>query len=276
MKLAILLALALTLAACDARDTAPRPASATNNVHVLPAMTIAGLERQRVIRVYLPPSYSTTSETYPVIYMHDGQNLFDDATSYAGEWGIDETLNKLAAETGLEWIVVGIDNGAEKRMNELSPWANEEHGAAEGDAYMKFIIGQVKPMVDATYRTKPSREHTAIVGSSMGGLISHYAVLAHSDVFSRAGIFSPSYWFSDEVTNFTRKASLPSDARVLLVMGGREGRDSIRDMNAMHDLLLDKGHPKTGLRARVVADGEHNEAFWRGEFAAAILWLYED
>jgi len=276
MKSVVLCALALTLAGCGSRDDAPRPASATKNVHVLPAMTIAGLERQRTIRVYLPPSYSTTTGTYPVIYMHDGQNLFDDATSYAGEWGIDETLNRIAAETGLEWIVVGIDNGGEKRMNELSPWANEKYGAAEGDAYMKFIIRQVKPMIDAAYRTQPGRERTAIIGSSMGGLISHYAVLAHADVFSRAGIFSPSYWFSDEVTNYTRSASLPSDARLLLVIGGREGRGPIRNMNAMHDLLLDKGHPEAGLRSKVVADGKHDEAFWRGEFAEAILWLYED
>lgn len=274
MKLAIPLALVLILTGCGPRDSAPRPASATENVHILPAMTITELERQRVIRVYLPPSYSTSTRTYPVIYMHDGQNLFDDATSYSGEWGIDETLNKIAAETDLEWIVVGIDNGGEKRMNELSPWANEEYGAAEGDAYMNFIVRQVKPMIDDTYRTQPDRENTAIIGSSMGGLISHYAILAHSDVFSRAGIFSPSYWFSDEVTKYTQDAELRSDARLILVIGERETRGMKRDMNAMYDLLLDKGHPKTGLRAKVVADGIHHETFWRSEFAEAILWLY--
>src|SRR6185369_7256568 len=103
---------------------------------------------------------------YPVIYMHDGQNLFDDATSYAGEWGVDETLNELARSHGFEAIVVGIDNGQDRRMTELNPWDNPRFGKAEGAAYMSFIVDVVKPYVDARYRTRSDAQSTAIIGSS--------------------------------------------------------------------------------------------------------------
>lgn len=260
----------LCLAACDSE---PLPPSASANVEILAPLTMTQLDRKRTIRVYLPPDYARSDARYPVLYMHDGQNLFDDATAYSGEWGVDETLNGLAATSNLELIVVGIDNGGEKRMNELSPWPNEEFGDAEGDAYMDFIINQVKPMVDQNYRSLASREHTAIMGSSMGGLISHYAITRHPDVFSKAGIFSPSYWFSNDIYEHTREHPPANDARLHLLIGGREG-DSIDDMLAMEKVFLELGHSETNLSVDVVPKGKHHETFWREQFGPSVAWLF--
>jgi predicted alpha/beta superfamily hydrolase len=141
-----LLALACTLladplAAEEPAAALPRPSTAQPNVHVLPTpFVMAGLNRQRTVRVYLPPGYEGSRARYPVLYMHDGQNLFDDATAYAGEWGIDESLNALAKSRGLRLIVVGIDNGGADRIHELNAWDNPEFGPGEGAQYMAFIV----------------------------------------------------------------------------------------------------------------------------------------
>lgn len=260
----------LCLAACSKE---PLPPAESANVVILPAVTMSELGRERTIRVYLPPNYAQDDARYPVLYMHDGQNLFDDATSYAGEWGVDETLDELALSIGLELIVVGIDNGGEKRANELSPWPNPEVGDAEGEAYMNFIVNELKPMIDVEYRTLAEREHTAIFGSSMGGLISHYAITRYSDVFSKAGIFSPSYWFSPDVYEYTREQPPADNARLHLTIGGLEGH-AIDDMLTMEKTLLELGHPETNLRVEVVPNGEHHEALWRAYFGAAVEWLF--
>jgi predicted alpha/beta superfamily hydrolase len=274
-RIAKILLLALPLLGC-ARDTpAPRAPSAAPNVRVLAqSFPMPGLDRVRGIRVYLPPSYEAGSRRYPVIYLHDGQNLFDDATSYAGEWGVDEALNALAREKGFEAIAVGIDNGGEKRMQELSPWPNAKFGAPQGEAYMRFIVETVKPYIDANYRTEPGRESTAVIGSSMGGLISHYAMLAHGDVFGRIGVLSPSYWFSPLVYEQTRTMPPRLDMRVVLYAGDAEEDRLVPDVMRMRGLL----EPLLGaerLRVAVAAGAKHNEAAWRVEFPATVRFLFE-
>ena len=204
--------------------------TATDNVQVLPyQFVMPELDRQRTIRLYLPPSYQHSDKRYPVIYMHDGQNLFDDQTAFAGEWGVDESLNLLAEKQGLEVIVVAIDNGADFRMNELSPWENKRFGEAQGKQYMDFIVEIVKPYIDTNFRSKPDRLHTAIMGSSMGGLISHYAVHAYPEVFSKAGIFSPSYWYSQDVFCFTNLKKAAVDAHFNVMFGDKKGNGTKAD-----------------------------------------------
>lgn len=238
-------------------------------------LTIAGLNRPRTIRLYLPPSYATAPERrYPVIYMHDGQNLFDAATSFAGEWGVDETLDALAASHGFEAIVVGIDNGGDKRMSELLPWPHPRFPVAEGDAYLDFVVRQLKPLIDRDYRTRPGREDTAVLGSSMGGLISHYAIQRHADVFSKAGVFSPAYWVAPTMLAEARRRNLPPDARVYLYMGGREGGEMVEDVRRMQALLASQGMGSQQLILRMRPEAEHNEAAWRAELAQSLVWLF--
>ncbi len=182
-----------------------------------------GLDRTRQIRVYVPPGYATSGKRYPVLYMHDGQNLFDDATAYAGEWHVDETMNALSRSGKLELIVVGIDNGKEKRMTELNPWPNPRFGAAEGKQYMDFVVKVLKPLIDKQYRTKADRANTAIMGSSIGGLISHYAIVQYPEVFSKAGIFSPAYWTAGPSFDYFAAKPAAGDARLYFLMGEKEG-----------------------------------------------------
>lgn len=265
------------LAACapePASPPAPAGSTATANVHVLPPLEMRGLGRERTVRIYLPPGYEEAQRRYPVVYMHDGQNLFDDATSFVGEWGVDETLNELATD-GLEVIVVGIDHGAALRVSELSPWPHEYTEAAEGEAYLDFIVETVKPFIDTTYRTLPGREHTAIFGSSLGGLMSHYAVAVRGDVFSKAGIFSPSYPLSDEVYAFTRRNPPPPDTELYLLAGGREGAAVVESVVRMREVLREAGHDTGRLTIAIDPQGEHNEAFWARHFGPAVTALYQ-
>jgi predicted alpha/beta superfamily hydrolase len=251
-----------------------RPSSAQSNVIILEQqIMMSDLKRDRQIRIYLPKEYWETEKRYSVLYMHDGQNLFDDSTSYAGEWGVDESLNQRSISPTFEMIVVGIDNGQEKRMNELSPWENEKYGKAEGEKYMAFIVNQIKPFIDSTYRTLPNRENTAIMGSSMGGLISHYAICKYPEVFSKAGIFSPSYWYSDKVYEYIRENPIPKDSRLFLAVGKKEG-EMVDASQKMYDYILQTGHPKENVILFIDPDGDHNEASWGKQFAPALKWLF--
>lgn len=251
-----------------------RRSTVSDNVIILEPFQMERLARERTIRVYLPEDYNESTAEYPVIYAHDGQNLFDDSTSYAGEWGLDESLNQIANENGFRVIVVGIDNGQEKRINELSPWENPKYGAAEGEEYMDFIISQLKPYIDSTYRTLPAREHTAIMGSSMGGLISHYSIYRYPKIFSKAIIFSPSYWYADAVWSFTEENPIPEDSKLWLVIGEKEG-NAVSNTNKMHQVILDSGHPDENIVKQVDPEGEHNEPSWRRQFVPAVKWLFE-
>src|SRR5579862_4607712 len=206
--------------------------------------------------------------------MHDGQNLFDDATAYAGEWGVDEALNALARERGLRLIVVGIDNGGADRIHELNAWDNPEFGRGEGEAYMAFIVGVLKPWIDQHYRTRPGREHTAIMGSSMGGLISTYALNRYPQVFGMAGIFSPAYWLAPAVFDDTAAHPPAAAARIYFYAGGSESLSMVPDTERMFTLLRRAGLPAGNLRLNVIPVGRHNEAAWRAEFPRAITWLF--
>ena len=147
------------------------------------------LKSSKKIWLYLPKSYAMSTKRYPVLYMHDAQNLFDAKTSYAGEWNIDETLDSIHAQV----IIIGIEHGGDKRMEELTPFKHEKYGGGNANNYLDFIVTTLKPYVDKTYRTKTSSKNTAIFGSSLGGLISFYAALQYPEVFGKVGCFSPAF-----------------------------------------------------------------------------------
>lgn len=285
-RLVLAMALALPLTACDlggaknsATTDAQQASSAQANVLLLPQLLdMPGLNRQRQLRIYLPPDYAASSnKRYPVLYMHDGQNLFDAATAYAGEWRVDESLNALAKAGKLELIVVGIDNGQDKRMTELNAWKDPDSklGAPEGEAYLNFIVKVVKPLIDSQYRTRPEPAHTGIMGSSMGGLISHYAITQYPEVFGRAGVISPSYWAGGAAAmqHFAGKPAAP-DARLYLLMGGREGGNMVSNVEKVNAALLKSGHPPANLSLKITPGADHNEAFWASEFEQAVLWMF--
>jgi len=201
-----------------------KKSTATKNVSILSEdFHMPQLNRKRKIWLYLPPDYQTSLKKYPVIYMHDGQNLFDKSTSFSGEWQVDETLNHLYKEKGIEVIVVGIDNGGEKRLEEYSPWINSKYGGGEGNAYVDFLVQTLKPYIDNHYRTLSDQQNTAIIGSSMGGLISFYATLKYPDIFGKSGIYSTSFWFSDQSFSYAKNHGNLKNTKMYFLAGDKEG-----------------------------------------------------
>lgn len=267
----------LTIAAWADGTAKPKSTStATKNVQIFDeAMQMPQLNRKRKIWVYTPPNYYNSNKSYPVLYMHDGQNLFDKSTAYSGEWEVDETLNRLQKENGLELIVVAIDNGGDFRMEEYSPWQNRYAKPPKGEAYVNFIVNTLKPKIDSAFRTKPNAENTAIMGSSMGGLISHYAALKHPSIFGKVGVFSPSFWINDEVYNFTKTHSNLKENRFYFLLGSNEGNDLKDYMNKVTNIMRNNGFQSSNLASHIVEGGEHKEWFWQAEFPEAISWLFE-
>lgn len=260
---------------------APKVSTARPSVRILSdSFRIPGLNRTRRVWVYLPPGYETSTQRYPVIYLHDGQNAFDAATSFAGEWGVDETIDSLAARGVGGAIVVAIDNGGSHRMDEYNPWKNSSArlGGGEGEAYVDFLARSLKPYIDARYRTRTDARNTTIAGSSMGGLISLYASLTRPEVFGNAGVFSCACWIARDSILALVKRTKPGErpAHFYFIVGSLEGnnREPEKDQALVVRAMNTAGF-RTGsaIVARVAADGRHEEWFWRREFPAAYQWL---
>lgn len=228
----------------------------------------------RKVWLYLPPDYKTSQENFPVIYMQDAQNLFDEKTSFVGEWEVDETLNKLYQETGKSFIVVGLENGGEKRIEEYTPWKNEKYGGGKGENYIKFLVETLKPYIDENYRTKSDRENTAIIGSSLGGLISYYAALKYPETFGKVGALSTSFWFSENVNSFTKEKGTLKNTKIYFLVGEKEGDEMVEGTKKTVKILSEVNFPSENIKTKFVANGEHNEAFWRNEFLETITFLF--
>lgn len=232
------------------------------------------LANRRDVVVYLPPSYHSGRRSYPVLYMHDGQNLFDPATSFAGDWGLGRIM-AASARRGLEAIVIGVPNRGTERLDEYSPFPDRAgRGGGRGAAYAAFLARTLKPLVDRRFRTRASRDHTLIAGSSMGGLISLYALFRHPRVFGGAAALSPSLWFAGGAifSSVGRAAFVP--ARIYLDIGALEGAEHVANARRMRDLLLAKGYrPELDLRWLESRTGRHDERSWGRRFARALPWL---
>ncbi|MFY0608272.1 MAG: alpha/beta hydrolase [Cyclobacteriaceae bacterium] len=239
-------------------------------------MDIPQLNRKRDVWVCLPPNYDSESAAYPVVYMQDGQNLFDASLSFSGEWGADETIARLSKEHGLDLIVVGIANGGAYRISEYAPWVNAEYGGGEGEAFTEFLVETLKPFIDGNYRTKPSSFHTGIMGSSLGANISLYAGLKHPDVFSRVGAMSPALWFNPELFALDYHSTQRRAQKVLMNAGSREPSSVTSNMLKMKRALLADGYGSTQIHTSVTRNHGHNEAHWRATLEKSLLWLFRD
>lgn len=232
----------------------------------LPAPQLHG---DKTIWVYLPVGYAESFDTYPVIYMHDGQNVFDHTDTQRREWHVEEKLNDLHGHA----IVVGIEHGGDKhRIDEMTPFANDTHGGGHADDYLDFIINALKPEIDNRYRTLTDKAHTTIFGSSVGGLISFYALLKFPEVFGNAGVFSPSFWFSHEIYDYIKTVD-KIEGRIYIMAGDRESNHMLPDIAEMEQLILERVTNPAQLFKKVVHNGQHNEKLWRKEFIEAYKWL---
>ena len=258
----------------------PRKSTANKNVRILDtAFFIPQLKRTRRIWIYVPPTYNTSNKKYPVLYMHDGQNVFDDATSFSGEWGVDEAIDTLGLKLK-ECIVVGIDNGGSERLSEYSPYdfqwktANSDTKiVAVGDKYLEFLVKTLKPFIDKKYRTLRDKKNTYTAGSSMGGLISMYAVLKYPKVFGGAGVFSPAFWTAPKIFDEMKAKGKKVNAKIYFYAGDDEGESmvpmTLRAFNEMHRVS------KSKMCEVIRAGGKHNEPRWRMEFPLFYRWLME-
>jgi predicted alpha/beta superfamily hydrolase len=265
----------LLLSILSWEDTGGATHTAAENVIVMDEdFEMPQFNRTRRIWLLLPLDYETSGKSYPVLYMHDGQNLFDIATSFAGEWEVDESLNEFFNAGKDVPIVVGIDNGGADRIAEYTPWANPNYGGGDGDKYAKFIVETLKPYIDANYRTKPGRENTGVMGSSLGGLISFYIAVKYQDIFSKAGIFSPSFWYSDSCYTFASATGKHFPMQFYIMGGNNESGGLVQEMENMIDTLFAAGFGEEEIKLKVIPGGQHNEYLWRTQFPDAYEWLF--
>lgn len=259
------------------KDDAPkvqRRHTSSANVKVIDtAFNIPQLNRKRRIWIYLPPGYEKATNRYPVIYMQDGQNLFDAFTASFGEWGVDESVDSLVKLKKPAAIIVGIDNGPD-RMTEYNPYQFKDFGKGEGDEYVDFLALTLKPYIDKHYRTLPSKLNTVVAGSSMGGLISYYAMLKYPELFGNGGIFSPSFWTASQVKELTHESGKTLNGKLFFYMGGQEGDAYLDDMKIVTETL---GETSSALIYVVIdPDARHNEAAWRKWFPEFYKWTLAD
>lgn len=261
--------------------------------------TVPISDEQRTIRVFLPSDYYWNEEkSYPVLYMHDGQNLFDPSeASFGKAWNIGSAMEVLESQHEIEdIIIIGIDSNTRGygRMNEFSPWVHnrpdyvqgvpEINAGGEGDKYVDFIVHGVKPFIDHQYRTLPERQNTAIAGSSLGALISIYAGLKYNHIFSKIGALSPALWFAkNELLNYVRNCELENEMKIYIDVGTEETsyhkiaefpQIYLNDTLELHGALKEKNIDEYHLKLFIEDGAKHNEESWGRRFYGFVTWMF--
>ena len=248
--------------------------TASPQVHILDEhFNMPELQSERRVWLYLPADYHQSGKHYPVIYMHDGQNLFDQYTASHQEWGVDEVMEERFYHNAC--LIVAVDHGEESRINEYNPYNSEEYGEGRGNAYTEFLVNNLKPFIDANYRTIADARHTAIAGSSMGGLITTYAALKHPEVFGNAGIFSPAFWIAKDVYAFALEQETLTNSRCYFVCGDAESEDMVGDMQGMVEIVKSKVANENQVQVIIIPGAGHNEQQWHDDFPAFYEWLLQ-
>ncbi len=261
------------LAAGSTVDVYPFFGAPFGKVAIVDKFASPQLGNSRKLRIYLPPSYEENkAKRYPVLYMHDGQNLFDAKTAAFGtEWGIDETMNRLIATGAIdEAIVVGIDNSPE-RLQEYTPCCDPKYGGGRIDTYERFIVETVKPHIDQAYRTLPGKDSTAIMGSSLGGIASIYIAQRHPQLFSKAGGVSSSFWWNKR--DMIARPAARVAVKFYIDSGDRE--EALADSKAMRDALVMQGYKEgSDLVFHIQEGGAHNEKSWAARVDRPLTWFF--
>ena len=245
------------------------------NVRILDSnFPMPQLNRTRRIWLQLPDGYETSGLSYPVCYLMDGQNTMDQATSFAGEWEIDESMSEWSEMSCRNTIIVAIDNGGFARLDEYSPWYNANYEAGgEGQAFASFLSETLKPFVDQHYHTLTDASHTTIGGSSLGALIATYTMCTYPNQFGNGLMFSPAYWFNPTIFSYAAEHPLNGWSRIYFAAGTNESDELVSDMQNMESTLQGSGLESPSTFLITHADGAHSEWYWRREFPAAFEWL---
>jgi predicted alpha/beta superfamily hydrolase len=254
--------------------TAPAP---TFRRH--PRVASAFLPRERDITVYLPPGYDQATEPLPVLYMHDGQNLFEPARAHVpGQyWRVGETLDAMVTAGRVPpVIVVGIDNTGTARIQEYTPTRDARLGGGLAGRYGRFIVEELKPLIDRTYRTRTDAAGTALGGSSLGGLATLHIGFTSPGVFGALVAMSPSVWWDRRAILSTIRHTRPRPpVRIWADMGTAEGRRALDDARMMKAALVGAGWVAgRDLHYAEYEGATHSETAWAGRFGAAVTWLF--
>lgn len=238
------------------------------------------LEHDRDVIVYLPPGYrKTRMKRYPVLYLHDGQNLFDGATSFipGRDWQVDETAERLIRTGQIEpLIIVGVYNTGLDRVDEYTPTPDERlKKGGSADLYGRMLIEELKPFMDSRYRTLEGSENTGLGGSSLGGLVSLYLGLKNPHVFSKLAIISPSAWWDHRmIIHEVESLAAKPDLRIWLDIGTAEG-EAVKALPPLRDALLDKGWKlDEDLKYFEAADASHDERAWAERVDPVLRFLF--
>ncbi|HTQ96353.1 MAG TPA: alpha/beta hydrolase-fold protein [Candidatus Acidoferrum sp.] len=238
------------------------------------------LRNQRDLIVYLPPGYDAQPDRhFPVLFLHDGQNLFDGSTSFIPgmDWHVGQTADQWIQEGRVEpLIIVGIYNAGKQRIGEYTPTRAPKLGGGRANRYAKFLLEEVKPFVNFQYRIQQGPESTGIGGSSLGGLVSLYLGLRQPKVFGKIAALSPSVWWNERVIlRFAATAAVRPLPRIWLDIGTREGPRIVDDVERFRDILVGKGwQPDRNLHYERVEGAEHNEAAWARRVGPFLQFLF--
>lgn len=237
------------------------------------------LGNHRQTTVYLPAGYDERADRrYPVLYMQDGQNLFDPERAYVpgNDWQLQHAADKAIGErTAAPLIIVGVDHAGPGRMDEYTPVLDTRHkGGGRAAEYARFLIEELKPAIDARFRTLPDSENTGVGGSSLGGLVSLYLVLKHPEVFRRAAVMSPSVWWSERAILADVEAYHGPQPRMWLDIGGREGTEALRDTRTLSERIAAKGWRDETFRFFEDRRGDHSERAWARRVRQAMEFLF--
>jgi predicted alpha/beta superfamily hydrolase len=267
---------------------------ATNNSSMLPAAAPSLQSRLRKhtqfasrlvdekhdLIVYVPPMYDTEPERrYAVLFMQDGQNLFDAETSFikGNYWRMGETADELIVSGQIEpLVIVGIYNTGVRRIDEYTPTEDKRLGGGQADAYGQMLVEELKPFIDHTYRTLPGADNCGMGGSSLGGLVSLYLGLRYTWVFGKLAVMSPSVWWHNRailrtVAQITKKP----DLKIWLDIGTREGKRALPEVRALKRDLISKGWKRgRDLGYMEAQGGEHSERAWAQRVAPMLKFLF--
>lgn len=253
--------------------------SASKNVQILTdTLTIDYLNEKRTIALYLPENYLKDTIQYPVIYFLDGQSPFDQKIQEGDEWQIDEVLDSLGKLNQEQCIIVGIYSSETNRLTEYKPfpstrWYSDK--IVTGDKHGEWIVNDVKPWIDARYRTRKDVNSTIIGGASLGGLMSYYMLMEYPNVFGSAIVFSPSYWVNEKVYTLHEKNKQVFKQKIYFNAGELE-KPTVESINKMHDILIKFGVPKENIKLDVEKDEGHGHMTWRKGFKKAYPWIVQN
>ena len=267
--------------------SAQQPHTLTGDIHTHKDFHSKILNNDRDVLVYLSPGYEATkSRRYSVLYLHDGQNLFDAATSFipGQEWRVDETAQRLIAAGKIEpLIIVGINNAGKDRINEYTPAKDAKYKmGGKADLYGRMLVEELKPFIDAHYRTKKGAQYTGLGGSSLGGLVSIYLALKYPTVFGRAAVVSPSVWFANkQIVHYVESLPKKPKVRIWMDIGTKEGgtteeaQQTVNDARLLNETLIKKGwKPGKDLKYFEAEGAQHNEAAWAARVESILTFLF--